>query len=98
MQYSIKEIFPTIQGEGSLCGTPSVFVRMSGCNLWSGLGEFRNKGKGDCADWCDTDFYKGERKSHVEIVEQIKFYSDSWRTEEPLVVITGGEPFLQLNE
>jgi organic radical activating enzyme len=97
MQYSIKEIFPTIQGEGSLCGTPAIFVRMAGCNLWSGREDFRSRGIGECSAWCDTDFYKGTRKSEIDITKEIKSYTDSWKTLHPLVVVTGGEPFLQLS-
>ena len=95
--YSVKEIFPTIQGEGSLTGTPSVFVRLTGCNLWSGKENFRRQGTGECSLWCDTDFYQGYRKSPEEIISQINSYTNKWHGN-PLVVITGGEPFLQLSD
>jgi organic radical activating enzyme len=95
--YSIKEIFPTVQGEGSLTGTPAIFVRLTGCNLWSGKEEHRAKGRGSCSLWCDTDFYKGDKKSSEEIVSEVNSYTKDWSNINPLVVLTGGEPFLQLS-
>ena len=52
--YKIKEIYYTIQGEGAQTGRPSVFVRFSGCNLWSGREEDRHKA---VCKFCDTDFW-----------------------------------------
>ena len=74
----IAEIFYSLQGEGSLIGVPSVFVRTSGCNL-------------RCA-WCDTPYTswtpEGEERSLDSIVEEVNRYSASH------VVITGGEPMI----
>ncbi len=74
----IAEIFYSIQGEGTLVGTPSVFVRTSGCNL-------RCK-------WCDTPYTswapEGEERSVDSIVEEVDRYGASH------VVITGGEPMI----
>jgi 7-carboxy-7-deazaguanine synthase len=56
MTYAVKEIFYTLQGEGAQAGRPAVFLRFSGCNLWSGLERDRNQGPGGCSRWCDTDF------------------------------------------
>ena len=74
----IAEIFYSIQGEGTLIGTPSVFVRTSGCNL-------------RCA-WCDTPYTswepQGEERSLESIVEEVNGYGASH------VVITGGEPMI----
>ena len=42
--YTVKEIFLTLQGEGYNIGTPAVFCRFSGCNLWNGLEKDRKKG------------------------------------------------------
>src|ERR1700730_9316120 len=56
MTYAVKEIYYTLQGEGANAGRPAVFLRFSGCNLWNGLPEGREKGTGGCARWCDTDF------------------------------------------
>jgi len=74
----IAEIFYSIQGEGSLLGVPSVFVRTSGCNL-------RCK-------WCDTPYTswqpEGEERSIESIVDEVHSYGASH------VVVTGGEPMI----
>src|SRR4051812_33283198 len=74
----IAEIFHSIQGEGTLVGIPSVFVRVSGCNL-------------RCT-WCDTPYTswsaEGPEMSLDAIVSQVDSYHCSH------VVITGGEPML----
>lgn len=74
----IAEIYSSLQGEGFLTGTPSVFVRASGCNLRCG--------------YCDTPFAswnpEGDDLSISEIVDQIVEYDHQY------VVITGGEPML----
>jgi 7-carboxy-7-deazaguanine synthase len=74
----IAEIFYSIQGEGTLVGVPSVFVRVSGCNL-------------RCA-WCDTPYTswnpEGEEMSNEAIVAEVA------RHPARHVVITGGEPML----
>ena len=56
--YKVKEVFLTLQGEGHHSGSVAVFVRFTGCNVWSGKQEDRNRDaeKGICARWCDTDF------------------------------------------
>ena len=73
MTIKAKTVFGTLQGEGSKVGTPSVFVRLSGCNLWSGKADSRDAGKGHCADWCDTEFYGGKSYSPSEL------WSEVWR-------------------
>jgi 7-carboxy-7-deazaguanine synthase len=74
----ISEIFYSIQGEGSLVGTPSVFVRTSGCNL-------------RCT-WCDTPYTswnpEGDDLSLDEIEEAVIRFRASH------VVVTGGEPMI----
>jgi organic radical activating enzyme len=52
--YSVKEVYYTIQGEGHHTGRPAVFLRFTGCNLWSGLEKDR---KNAICDFCDTDFF-----------------------------------------
>ena len=51
--YKIKEIYYTLQGEGFHTGRPSIFIRFSGCNLWTGLEKDRRTAT---CFWCDTDF------------------------------------------
>ncbi len=74
----IAEVFYSIQGEGKLAGVPSVFVRVSGCNL-------------RCV-WCDTPYAswnpEGEDFAVDRIVEQVGQYPARH------VVITGGEPMI----
>src|SRR3546814_12734643 len=53
MTYTVKEIFRTLQGEGAQSGRPAVFLRFSGCNLWSGREE--DRATADCT-FCATDF------------------------------------------
>ena len=51
--YAVKEIFYTLQGEGANAGTPAVFCRFAGCNLWSG----REEDRADAVcKFCDTEF------------------------------------------
>jgi 7-carboxy-7-deazaguanine synthase len=52
MTYSVKEIYYTLQGEGTHAGRPAVFLRFAGCNLWTGLEKDRHKGPGGCSKWC----------------------------------------------
>ena len=94
--FAIKEIFSTIQGEGSKSGFPSVFVRFAGCNLWSGQDHLREKGKGQCALWCDTDFFRGDKYEVSELLNILKKRTSLWHKKK--VVFTGGEPCLQLKK
>jgi 7-carboxy-7-deazaguanine synthase (Cx14CxxC type) len=93
MKYRIKEVFWSIQGEGRNVGEPSIFVRFSGCNQWTGVERDRSAGNADCARWCDTDFHDGESLEHDVLVARI----DALRSHAQLVVFTGGEPLLQLS-
>jgi 7-carboxy-7-deazaguanine synthase len=103
MSYSIKEIFYTLQGEGANAGRPAVFCRFSGCNLWSG--HEKDRAHAIC-QFCDTDFVGtdgpggGQFKTAVNVARAV---AEAWPAIEsprirPLVVCTGGEPLLQLNE
>ena len=99
MSYRIKEIYFTQQGEGSNTGRDFVFVRFSGCNLWSGKEKNR---KSAICQFCDTDFYgtdgiNGGVYSVKQLIEKIKSLWVS-RNDNIAVVLTGGEPLLQVNE
>lgn len=91
-RYKVKEIFgPTLQGEGSLTGMPTLFLRFSACNRWSGKKEDQPK----AACWfCDTDFVGGEMMYPNDIIREMKKLSSKVKN----VVITGGEPTLQLDK
>jgi organic radical activating enzyme len=93
--YSIKAIFDTFQGEGARAGCRSIFIRFAGCNLWNGLPADRDKGKGACARWCDTDFAKGTKLDAKEIAAHA---AELWGPGGlRWAVLTGGEPGLQLD-
>ena len=99
MSYRIKEIYFTQQGEGSNTGRDFVFVRSSGCNLWSGKEKNR---KSAICQFCDTDFYgtdgiNGGVYSAKQLIEKIKSLWVS-RDDNIAVVLTGGEPLLQVND
>jgi len=99
MSYRIKEIYFTQQGEGSNTGRDFVFIRFSGCNLWSGKEKNR---KSAICQFCDTDFYgtdgiNGGFYSAKQLIEKIKSLWVS-RDDNIAVVLTGGEPLLQVND
>ena len=90
----VRAIFSTLQGEGSQAGRPSIFIRLSGCNLWSGQSHQRHLGRGACASWCDTEFVGGDRLLPADVVDRVLELTACWKA--PHVTITGGEPCLQL--
>jgi len=99
MTYRIKEIFFTQQGEGKNTGKDFIFVRFSGCNLWSG--KEKNRASAICS-FCDTDFYgidgiNGGKYLAKELIEKIK---SLWISADSQirVVLTGGEPLLQVDK
>lgn len=92
--FIVNEIFTSVQGEGSKVGYTTIFVRFAGCNLWSGLEHLRDKGKGHCALWCDTNFVNGDKMTTDELVNTMEDIVKDWR--DKYVVFTGGEPTLQL--
>lgn len=103
MSYLIKEMFATLQGEGQNVGTPALFIRFSACNLWSGLDEDRQRDaerKGaKCPLFCDTDFRKGRSMTVSELVFEASLELErAGMYTPPLVVLTGGEPFLQIDQ
>jgi len=100
MSYAVKECFLTLQGEGVQAGSRSVFLRFAGCNLWSGREQDRSTAE---CQFCDTDFVGtdgeggGKFRSADELAAHVEaLWGDG--TAERLVVITGGEPMLQLDE
>ena len=101
MTYSVKEIFYTLQGEGANAGRPAVFCRFAGCNLWSGLE--RDRLTAVCR-FCDTDFVGtdgaggGKFKEAKDLAAAVSGYWPTDRSDHRLVVCTGGEPLLQLDE
>jgi 7-carboxy-7-deazaguanine synthase (Cx14CxxC type) len=104
MSYSIKEIFFTLQGEGANTGRAAVFCRFAGCNLWSG--HEKDRAQAVC-QFCDTEFVgtDGEGGGHFDTAEMVaRAVSTAWPAQQstprvrPLVVCTGGEPLLQLDE
>ena len=100
MTYSVKEIFLTLQGEGTQAGSRAVFLRFAGCNLWTGREQ--DRGTAQCG-FCDTDFVGtdgsggGRFGSAAELADAV---AEAWGDlqEQRLVVITGGEPMLQLDK
>jgi 7-carboxy-7-deazaguanine synthase (Cx14CxxC type) len=99
MAYSVKELFYTLQGEGAQAGRPAVFCRFSGCNLWSGREVDRTEA---ICKFCDTDFLgtDGAGGGKFDSAEALAAAIDkTWngRPERKFVVVTGGEPLLQLN-
>jgi len=100
MTYSVKEVFLTLQGEGGQAGRPAVFCRFAGCNLWSGREQDREKA---VCTFCDTDFVgtDGEGGGKFETPQALAAaVAAAWRGGDvvKLVVCTGGEPLLQLDE
>ena len=99
MKYSVKEIYYTLQGEGYHTGRPAVFIRFSGCNLWTGHEKDRS---GAICNWCDTDFLgtDGINGGKFSVEEIINIINSLWKGNvltEPYVVCTGGEPLLQMD-
>ena len=99
MTYSVKEMFLTVQGEGGQAGRPAVFLRFVGCNLWSGREQDRAKA---ICQFCDTDFIGtdgvggGKFETPAMLAEAVAKVWPGGGT--PLVVCTGGEPLLQLDQ
>lgn len=99
MKYSVKEIFYTLQGEGTHAGRPAVFCRFSGCNLWSGREADRSEA---VCKFCDTDFVgtNGERGGKYDAALLSATIDSLWPSSyagSKFVVFTGGEPLLQLD-
>jgi 7-carboxy-7-deazaguanine synthase len=97
MSYAVKEIFLTLQGEGMQAGRRAVFLRFAGCNLWTG----REQDRADAScKFCDTDFVglDGENGGRYEAEVLADRVEALWGPgQHRLVVVTGGEPLLQLD-
>jgi 7-carboxy-7-deazaguanine synthase (Cx14CxxC type) len=100
MTYSVKEVFYTLQGEGVNAGRPAVFCRFSGCNLWSG--READRATAICS-FCDTDFVGtdgtagGKFPSADALADAIERHWPSEERTRRFVVLTGGEPMLQID-
>jgi 7-carboxy-7-deazaguanine synthase (Cx14CxxC type) len=95
MTYAVKEIYYTLQGEGANTGRPAVFLRFAGCNLWNGREEDRSSA---VCQFCDTDFVGGDKfTSAHHLAEEVAAQWLGSGTAKRFVVITGGEPLLQLD-
>ena len=100
MTYSVKEIFLTLQGEGGQAGRAAVFCRFAGCNLWSGREQDRAAA---VCTFCDTDFVGtdgvgGGKFDTAETLADAVQVAWGPGAEARLVVCTGGEPLLQLDQ
>jgi 7-carboxy-7-deazaguanine synthase (Cx14CxxC type) len=97
--YLVKEIFYTLQGEGTHTGRPAVLCRFAGCNLWTGREEHRSSA---VCQFCDTDFVGTNGPGggrFPDATELARAVAAKWPgSGRPFVVCTGGEPLLQLDE
>ena len=99
MSYAVKEAFLTLQGEGVQAGSRAVFLRFAGCNLWSGREQ--DRASAQCS-FCDTDFVgtDGAGGGKFASADELSAHVERLLGEamdRRLVVITGGEPMLQLD-
>lgn len=80
--FRVNDIFYSLQGEGRNTGRAAVFIRFAGCNLR--------------CPFCDTEFNTYREMSGEEILAEVSSLVTS--TEKPIIVLTGGEPTLQVDE
>lgn len=101
MTYSVKEVFFTLQGEGLQAGKPAVFCRFAGCNLWNG--READRASAVCR-FCDTDFVGtdgtlgGKFATAEGLADRIASLWPASDDRHRLVVMTGGEPLLQIDD
>jgi 7-carboxy-7-deazaguanine synthase len=100
MTYAVKEIFLTLQGEGGQAGRAAVFCRFAGCNLWSGREQDRASA---VCSFCDTDFVgmDGPGGGRFATPDDLAAAVErAWQggAGDRLVVLTGGEPLLQVDD
>ena len=100
MTYAVKECFLTLQGEGVQAGSRAVFLRFAGCNLWSGREQDRADG---AVQLLRHRFRRHRRRGRRQVRQRRgarrRMSKRLWGAgeERRLVVITGGEPMLQLD-
>lgn len=100
VSYKVKEIFYTLQGEGTHAGRPAVFCRFASCNLWTGRES--DRASATC-QFCDTDFVGtdgdggGKFPSAIDLAVAIESKWPTGDRDHRMVVFTGGEPLLQLD-
>jgi organic radical activating enzyme len=93
VSYRVVEVFETVQGEGVHAGRAAVFIRFAGCNAWDGNPAHRDRSRGACGAWCDTEFRGGKTFISAEaLAEHAAALRPRW------AVLTGGEPLLQADE
>ena len=80
----VNNIFYSLQGEGRNTGRAAVFIRFAGCNLR--------------CPFCDTEFESYREMSNEEIMAEVEAFSPQTSFIKPLIVLTGGEPTLQVDE
>jgi 7-carboxy-7-deazaguanine synthase len=101
--YRVKEIYYTLQGEGTHAGRGAVFCRFTSCNLWTG--QEKDRARAVC-QFCDTDFVGtdgpggGRPAAAADLAAAVSAVWDSnvGTRNRAFVVCTGGEPLLQLDE
>ena len=89
MSYVVNEVFYSLQGEGLYAGSANVFVRFTGCNLTCARDN-------DAGFDCDTEFNSGIKMTAAEIVAEVMRLHPT--SKHPRVILTGGEPLLQVDE
>lgn len=98
--YQVKEMFYSLQGEGAHTGRPAIFVRFTGCNLWTGKEKHRATA---ICQFCDTDFLGtdgvngGKFSSADNLASAVVALWPKNTHEKPYVICTGGEPALQID-
>jgi len=102
MTYTVREIYFTLQGEGAQAGRPAVFLRFSGCNLWSG--READRANAVCR-FCDTEFRGtggpggGKFGTARDLADAVAgYWPEDGHPGSRYVVCTGGEPLLQLDD
>lgn len=101
MTYSVKEMFATLQGEGAQAGRAAIFIRFSGCNLWSGREQDRAAA---ICRFCDTDFVGtdgtggGKFGTAEALAEAAAALWPEAGAKRRYAVLTGGEPMMQIDD